>query len=196
MADTATTTAAAPINDENVSVFNQVTDGGIVYFAPKGTALPTAFTKPSALGTAFKSLGDIGEDGFTESTDSDSDDYKNINGNTVLSVSKGKSRKFEFHFIEAERADLMNFIYGNASTDTNGKLTKVELQNAENPECVMVIYEMLSSGTLRMTVLDRAKPTDFGDIEHSKGNLMDYDVTVTALDNNGKSGTMYYGTAA
>lgn len=195
MADN-TATTGAPIDDKNVSVFNQVTDGGIVYIAPKGTAVPQAFTKPSALDPAFKSLGDIGEDGFTESTDSDSDDYKNINGNTVLSVSKGKTRKFEFHFIEAERVELMKFVYGNAMTGTDGKLSKVDLQNAENPECVMVIYEMLSSGTLRMTVLDRAKPTDFGDLEHSKGNLMDYDVTVTALDNGGKSGTMYYGTAA
>lgn len=188
--------AETDINPANVSVFNKAS-GGIVYIAPKGTDAPTALTQPGALDEAFKSLGDIGEDGFTESVDTGSNDFKDISGDTVLSVSNGKTRKFEFHFIEAERAALMEFYYGNATTNAStGALEKVELDNADNAEWVMVIYELLSSGTLRMTVLNRAKPTEFGDIDHNRGNLMDYDVTVTALSDGGKAGSIFFGKAA
>ena len=186
---------AKDIDSTNVSVFNANTEGGIVYRAPYGTTLPTAYAKPTALADGFKSLGDLGEDGFTESTSVDSTDFKDINGNTVLSVSKGKTRTFEFHFIEVERPALQEFVNGNATVDAEGRLEKVELSNADSAESSLVIYEVLSSGTLRMTVLDRAKPTDFGDIEHSKGSIMDNDVTVTALDVDGKSGTVYYAKA-
>lgn len=186
---------AKDLDSNNVSVFNAPTEGGIVYRAPYGTTLPTAYTKPSELDTAFKSLGDLGEDGFTEETSVDSTDFKNVSGKVVLSVAAGKTRTFEMHLIEVERPALQEFVNGNATVDAEGKLEKVELSNDDAAESSLVIYEVLSSGTLRMIVLDRAKPTSFGSIEHSKGSLMDYDVTVTALDVDGKSGTVYYAKA-
>ncbi len=188
--------AEAAINDNNVTVSQPVSEGGIVYVAPKGTDVPDKLTKPSALPPAFKSLGDIGEDGFTESTDSDSDAFKNMGGHTVLTVSKGKSRQFKFTFIEALRADLMRFIYGNADVDESGNLTHYELSNKDNEECVAVVYELLSNGKTRMTTLDRVKPKEFDDVEHSIGSLMSYTVTVDALDHGGKSGDVYVGVPA
>ena len=178
-----------------VSVFNKP-NGGIVFFAPKGTAVPTQLTQPSALGAAFASLGDLGKDGFVESRESDSEDYEDINGDVVLTVGKKKSRKWKMTLIETERPKVQEIVNGAVVTNTDGTIKSVKLSTLDNAEGVMVIYELLSSGTLRMVVLDRAKPEVTGDVTHSKGDLIGHEITVNAFDKGDSSvGMAYYGTA-
>src|SRR5574344_320898 len=181
------------INTSNVTASKPVSNGGIVYWAPKGTALPT--DAPTALAAEYESLGDIGEDGFTESTKTDSNDFKDMAKNVVLTTSAGKTRSFKVTFIEALRVSLMKFIYGSASVTVDGTtsaLTRVEMSNADQPEGVMVIEELMSDGTKRRTVLDRAKVSDYDDIDHQQGKLLSYGVTISALDDNGKAGNIYF----
>lgn len=184
-----------PIEDKFVSVFN-APEGGIAFFAPKGTVAPTTFTKPSALGAAFESLGDLGEDGFTETTDSDSNDFKNVSGNTVLTVSKGKSRSFKLTLIETERPSVQSLSVGPVEKNEDGTIKSVDLTTKDSDEGVLVVYELLSSGTLRMYVLDRAKPVSFDDVKHNNGDLISHVVGLNCMDNGKKSvGRVLYGTA-
>lgn len=191
--------ANTAINANNVTIANTIPDAGIVYWAPKGTALPTKFTKPSELVAAFTSLGDLSEDGFSETTDSSSDDKKDMAGNVVLSVSKGKTRSFKFTFIEAMRAELMKFIYGEKNVELNtpgNTLKHIKMSGEDTPECVLVVYEVMSNGTLRMTVIDRAKADSYDEISHNRNDLLSYGVTIKALDNGGKVGDVWFAEVA
>lgn len=186
------------IDTANITVSQPVSTGGIIYWAPKGTALPTDAS--TALAVDYESLGDIDEDGFTESIKTDSNDFKDMAGNIVLTVGAGLTRTFKITFIEAMRVSLLKFIYGssNVTVDpTTSALNSVNLSNADQPEGVMVIEELMSDGTKRRTVLDRVKASDYDDIDHQKGKLLSYGVTVKALDNgSNSSGMVYFAKAA
>lgn len=185
-----------PIDENNVSIFRAVPEAGIVYYAPKGTAIPTGFTKPAELDEAYVSLGDLGEDGFTESVDSEASDFKDVRGHIVLTVSNGKTRTYKFNFIEVQRAETAKLHYGNVETNEDGSIKHIELNSDDDPEYVFVIYELMSDDTMRMTVLDRGKATDFEDVSHQRGELESYTPTVTALDNGGKVGDIWTAVAA
>ena len=55
---------------------------GAVFVAPTGTTLPTDAT--TALGTAFKELGYVSEDGVTNNNSPESENVKAWGGDTVL----------------------------------------------------------------------------------------------------------------
>ena len=184
------------LNPENVSVYNTC-EGGVAFFAPKGTAAPTEFCTPDKLDPAFKSLGDMSDDGIDMSIDSSSTDYKNINGSIVLSVSEGKTHKITLPMIETKRAAVEEIYNGKVTLGTGGEIKSVDMSNAESAEGVLVVYELLSDGTIRMYVYDRAKPSEFGSQSHKKKGLIVSEVTFTALDNGKNSvGTILYGVAA
>lgn len=186
------------INTANISVSQPVSTGGIIFRAPKGTALPTDAS--TALEAAYESLGDIGEDGFTESTKADSNDFKDMAGNIVLSVSGNKSRSFKTTFIEAKRVPLLKFVYGDSNVevdDTTSALKSVNMSNADQPECIIVAEELMSDGTKRRTVFDRAKASDWDDVDHQKGKLLSYGMTIKLLDNGDNSaGHIYFAAPA
>lgn len=196
MTDTgATATAEAAINNDNVTLSKRIESSGIAYWAPKGTAAPTQWTTPASLPAAFKSLGNLSEDGWTESTDADSNDFKDYNGDKVLSSST-KSRSIQLPLIEPFRPSVLGVVYNskNVETNTDGSVKHVKITDEDSEEGVLVVYELLSNSKCVMHVAPRAKATDFDDVTHSGSDLMTQTPTFSCLSDGTASLHMYFGT--
>ena len=74
-------------NQENVSAGKGV-DGGYIFVAPTGTALPTDIK--AKLDPAFKVLGFISEDGYVETVDEDTSDIVDMNGDLMDSTNSNR----------------------------------------------------------------------------------------------------------
>jgi hypothetical protein len=190
-------TAENAIDNSNVTLSARVKASGVAYWAPKGTNAPTTYTAPDSLGEEFVSLGNVSEDGWTESTDSDSNDFKDINGDTVLSKAT-KSRSFKIPFIEPFRVSVLklSFNAANVETDTDGSLKHVKVTNDDSEEGVLVLYELLTNGGAMMYVIKHAKPTDFDDVSHNGSDLMTRTPTFACLSDGDSVYDMYPSTAA
>lgn len=180
------------IDNSNVTLSARPKASGVAYWAPKGTTAPTAYTAPDSLGAEFVSLGNVSEDGWTESTDSDSNDFKDINGDTVLSKAT-KSRSFQIPLIEPFRVSVLKLSFNaeNVETDTDGSLKHVKVTNDDSEEGVLVLYELLTNGGAMMYVIKHAKPTDFDDVTHSGSDLMTRTPTFMCLSDGGSVYDMY-----
>lgn len=189
---------ATGINTGNITV-GKPNQGGCVYWAPKGTTLPTDAS--TALAATYVSLGDISEDGFTEKTDLSSNDFNDWSGNTVLTVAKGKKRTWGLTFIEALNANVLKLVYGKANVEvdpTTSALKSVTMTGEDVDEGILVIEELYgaNSDVKCRTVIDRAKIDSYDDVPHTMGDLLAYGMEFTGLDNDGEVGHKYYATVA
>lgn len=164
--------------------------GGAVYVAPTGTTLPTDAT--TALGSAFKALGYISDDGLTNSTTIDSDTIKAWGGDDVLMLYKGREDEFKYTLLEALNMDVLKQVYG-ASNVTGTLATGIIVTakaNIELPEQIYAIDMVLKDGTLKRIVLPAARVTDVGDITYSDTDAVGYETTIRALPD--ASGNTHY----
>lgn len=157
--------------------------GGYAYIAPSGTALPT--DAKAALDEAFKVLGYISEDGVTFSTETDSTEIKDMNGDTVLTVQSSHSVTAQMTFIQALNVNVLKMIYGEENvTDTEGAIS-VKTTGAEQ-EMKVFCFEFIANGRAYRKVVPCGKITNIGDTKFSANEAVGYDVTITALpDENG-----------
>ena len=84
--------------------------GGAIWRAPVGTPIPS--DAKTALNAAFKSLGYISDDGVKNENKLDTDDVKAWGGNTVASLLKEKTDKFEVTLIEALNVEVLKTAFG------------------------------------------------------------------------------------
>jgi len=96
-------------DDKNIYAAEPLATGSCLV-APLGTPGPTSAT--SALNVAFIDLGNIGEDGFTETTDRSVDKKKNFGGRTVKILQTDYTHTFSFVLLESLNADVLKAVYG------------------------------------------------------------------------------------
>jgi hypothetical protein len=167
--------------------------GGALYYAPKGTAVPTDAT--TALGSTFVQTGYISEDGLTQEITRDSEDIKAWGGDTVMSPQTEYSEKFTFSLLETLDVNVKKLVYGDANvTETNGAITAIS-NSAELAEHAMVI-EMVQGGRAVRRVIPCAKVTEIGEITYVDGEPIAYELTVTALPDASGNASYEYTAAA
>lgn len=163
----------------NVSVGKPKTTGGI-WRAPLGTTLPTDAS--TALAAAFVSLGYIANDGVTNSNTMESDEYKAWGGDVVLTYQTEKTDTFAFGLIESLNPDVLETVYGEdnvSGTLANG--ITVRANAADLTEYVYVIEQVLRGGALKRIVIPDGKVSEIGEIVYADEEVINYQVTITAM---------------
>ncbi len=167
---------------------------GCVWVAPAGTDLPTDGT--TALGSAFKSLGYISDEGVSEEVSSEKTDIKAFGGDTVLTVSTSHSVTYTFTPMEHKNIDVLKAIYGDDNvTSAAGKVT-VNVNSKEQAVKVYVFEFILSDNTIERVVVPRGKATASGTTTYADGSEISNELTVDAFpDDNGNKAYKYLAVA-
>lgn len=175
----------------NVSVGKGV-KGGYMFSAPVGTKLPTDYdTTESQLDEAWENLGYISEDGISNAIDSDSDNFVDLNGDTIETASASYTETLVFTLVEQKAAALATE-YGVANvTDADGQIT-ANHNSAPRGRRSYVLLLVLRDGRRQTTVIPAGEVTEVGEKIYSASELVGREITVTCYpDENGNCVTDY-----
>ena len=169
-------TEATKNNVDNVSDGTGLA-GGYLFRAPLGSTKPTDLATP--LDPAFKVLGFVSEDGFTFSTETDREDIKDMNGETINSAKSSHSETFTVTLAEVKKGTLA-VQYGTKNVeDTAGEIT-VHVNGDESERAIYVAECVLKNGRRCRRLIHDAQPTELGDLEVKAGELFGRETTFTA----------------
>jgi hypothetical protein len=170
-------------NAQNVS-FGKPKATGAVYIAPKGTTLPTDAT--TTLATAYVDMGYISEDGYTQSTETDTQQIRDWNGRVVLEGQSSYAETHTVNFIETN-VETLKVIYGASNVTQADNVITVNSTGAELEEHVVVIELALTNGRVQRIVIPRAKIVDrSGERTYNATSAISYPAQFSATpDNNG-----------
>lgn len=173
--------------DTNNVTYAKPKVGGAVYIAPLGTDLPT--DAQSTLGTEFKALGYISDDGLTNSLSTDSDDIKAWGGDTVLKLITGTTDEFKATFIESLNVEVLKMVYGTANvTGDLASGIEVKANGNEKPSTAWVIETIGRGGVAHRIVVPNGKAIVDGDITYKDDEARGFETTISALpDENGNT---------
>lgn len=187
--------AGSTTNDSTMVSLGKFKVGGYAYWAPSGTALPTDST--TALPAAYKLLGYLSEDGLTNTTDTDTTEIKDANGNTVMKVITSYAESYQFALLEVLRAEAAKLRYNSDAVTGTDKSMTIKHQMPSDEDFVLV-FEIAMSGDVKdRLVIGDATRAEFGDRQVHAGDAQVYDVTVSANDmGGGATAIEYIGAAA
>lgn len=186
------TTPAPTIKDIDSSLVTvgQPVEGGCCYvnFAANPT-LPDSATVQIDKTKGWESVGDLSDNGYSESKETSSTDFKSWRGSIVLSSISESKNKYKLEFIEVSRGAVAKLRYGsNAVTvGADGTVERIKGIAPKSEPVALVIDELESNGYLRRTVIPKATIDSFDDVPHQKGSLMVYGMTFTASEVDGRS---------
>lgn len=184
MTEPETAAAAAKDIDPELVTVGQPTEGGCCWtnFGESPTMPASAAAKMDA-SAGWESLGDLSENGFTESKSVESAKFKGWHGDVVLSQVSSTENTFKLEFIEVNRPSVAKLRYGAEAveTATDGTVSHIKAMSDKGTIVPLVIDELESNGYLRRTVIPKASIDSFDDVPHQKGNLMVYGMTITAI---------------
>ena len=173
---------------------NYVTAGkprvaGSVYRAATTATAPT--TADSSLGSAFKSLGYISEDGVKNNNSPETEDIKAWGGDIVLNTLTGKEDRFTFKLIEAMNTDVLSAVYGSSNV-TGALATGITVKaNATASEAAMFVIDMiLKNNVLKRIVIPNATVSEVSEIAYTDNEAVGYEITITAVPDS--SGYTHY----
>ena len=187
--------AASTVNDSTMVSLGKFKVGGYAYWAPAGTALPTDAS--TALPSAFKLLGYLSEDGLSITTDTDTTEVKDANGQTVMKVITSYAESYQFSMLEVLRVEAAKLRYNeDAVTGTDKSMTIKHQMPSDNG--FVLVFEIAMSGDVKdRLVIGNGTRAEFGDRKVHAGDAQVYDVTVSANDmGNGVTAIEYIGVAA
>jgi hypothetical protein len=176
-------------NVANVSSAKGV-KGGYIFVAPAGTTLPTNIE--TKLDKAFTVLGFISEDGYVESMETDSEDFKDVNGDLIDSETTSYVESATFTLAEI-KAKTLKLMYGDANvTDENGVIS-VAHNSAARDEWSLVLELVLKNNRRWRKVVPIAKTDELGDMTIAVAELAAREITMKYLtDEAGSTCYDYY----
>ena len=188
----ASTEQALDASNVGVAKGNSKNAGG---YAWVGTAEDVSLPKDakSEIGTGFKSLGYISEDGITATTDTDSEDYTDWGGNVIKSALTSFSESYQVSFLES-RESVLKVVYGEANVENDEAGCITVKHNGHFTEERSYVFESLVTDTLiKRTVIPRGSILERDDVAENASDLLAYTPTIKALpDSNGNTSYTYY----
>lgn len=159
-----------------------VTAVGGLRRGPLGTPLPTDASK--ALDAALKAVGLVGEDGLSESEDRKGDDKRAWSGTIARTVQQEYGLQVTFTLIERTE-EALKVVHGDGNV-TVQKTGTTELRTILHnskvlPRCVWVA-EIKDENTKIRKVYPIAQVTEVGEVQYSHSELITYEVTLTAYE--------------
>lgn len=153
---------------------------GAIYRAPLGTAVPN--NAYSDLDAAFKNLGYVSDDGLTNSNSPETETKKAWGGATILTSQTGRPDTLKYKLVEALNVDVLKSVYGdNAVTGELETGITVDANNKQLPGSCYVVDMVLKDDSLKRIVIPNATLTSLGDVVYKDGEIVGYEVTLTAL---------------
>ena len=170
------------------------TTAGCIFVAPLGTpgpALPDPF---AALDVEFIDLGDVGEDGFTETPERNIEKKRNFGGKVVKVLQTEFSQMYELVFLESLNADVLKAIYGAdnvtvvAATSQHGEIIQVKKNAKRLPHLSWVIDTVDTQlGAKHRSYIPDGQIFDTGEVRIVHTDTIEYTVTIEAFeDENGE----------
>lgn len=163
-------------NTKNVSAGKGVV-GGYIFSAPVGTALPTDYK--TALNASFVNLGYVTDEGATFSVETDSNTFKDLNGDDIATSSGGKTRTLGVQFAEVKEESLKEVFGQTQVTVGNSGDITIAHDNADMPHRSIVMELVLRDGRKWRRVLPDAQVTEWGDLTVLYSDLVKFEVTYT-----------------
>lgn len=187
--------AASTVNDSTMMSLGKFKVGGYAYWAPAGTELPPDAS--TVLSNAFKLLGYLSEDGLTITTDTDTTEVKDANGQTVMKVITSYAESYQFSMLEVLRVEAAKLRYNEDAVTGSDKSMTIKHQIPSDNGFVLV-FEIAMTGNVKdRLVIGNGTRAEFGDRQVHAGDAQVYDVTVSANDmGNGVTAIEYIGVAA
>lgn len=180
--------------DTSLITVGQPSDGGCCWtsFAESPTLPTDAVTKMSTL-TDWESLGELSENGYTESKSVTENKFKGWHGSVVLASISGEENAYKAEFIEVNRPSAAKMRYGskNVETGADGSVSHIKGKPSAGDKVPLVFDELESNGYLRRTIVRKASISSFDDVPHQKGSLMVYGMTFTAEEVDGQAFDIY-----
>lgn len=167
-------------NQANVSAAKGV-KGGYIFSAPLGTTLPTTvIKKASELDKAFKVLGFISEDGYTESVSEDSNDINDMNGDLMDSSNSNRVESGQVTFAEIKASTLKRQYGEDNVTDENGVIT-VKHNADSHSTFAYVMLLILKNGRRWTKVIPSGQSSELDDLAISSTELCQRALTIKYL---------------
>lgn len=153
---------------------------GAIYRAPVGTAMPTNAYED--LNTLFTNLGYVSDDGLTNANSPETETKKAWGGATILTSQTGRPDTLKYKLVEALNVNVLKSVYGDDFV--KGDLTTgitVDANTKQMKDASYVIDMVLKDNALKRVVVPRATLTSLGDVVYKDGEIVGYEVTLTAL---------------
>ena len=164
-------------NTANVSVGKGVA-GGYFFTAPAGTTLPTDYT--TALDNAFVNCGYLTDEGAVFAIDASSDNFYDLNGDTIATSAGSRTRTVNLVFAET-KPDSLKEVYGQDNVtvdDTTNTITVTH--NGRDMGLRSLVFELvLRDGKKWRRVIPSAQVTEWDDMTVLYSELINYPVTYT-----------------
>lgn len=171
-------------NDKDNITIGLPVEGGALFWAPAGTALPTA--ADSTLAAAYVNLGYVTEDGVTLATSEEGDDHVAWGKDLVIRSQTSYGKTATFNLLETSRETALQFVYGtdNVTIAGDGSITIDETGEAL-PRGVLVCDTIQNNGSstprIKRQVLGDAQFTDrSGDHVYNNSDPLNFPVSLTA----------------
>ena len=164
---------------------------GGIYRAAKTATAPTS--ADSSLDNAvFTCLGYISEDGVVNSIERDTETKKAWGGDTVLIIQNVFTDSFQFSLLEVLNKDVIGTVHGESNVTGSDLASGIKVSvNSQEPTEYMWVFDMImNDGVLNRLVIPCARVQEVGDITYSSSDLVEYDVTITAIPDS--SGNTHY----
>lgn len=146
-------------NKANITI-GRPTEGGAVFWAPAGTALPAS--ADADLDSAFVNLGYVTEDGVTVSTEEEGDDIVAWGPEDVMHAETAYRKTVSLALLETARVSVLKFLYGeeNVQVENDGSLAWDDT-GEPLPRGVLVVDTLQNNGSAN----PRVKRQIFGDAQ-------------------------------
>jgi len=163
---------------------------GAIYRAPLSQSLQIPTDPTTALASDFVCLGFVSEDGLTNGRSSDSQDFKDWNGNIIYSSLTSQEDTFKFTLVEVLNEDVLKTVYGdsNVTKDSNG-IISIKVTASDLPAYAWVIETVLN-GKAKRIVIPNAKVSEVGDLTYKADELLGFETTIKATPDS--SGYTHY----
>lgn len=190
--------AESEISAGNITV-GAPTEGGCVWtsFADAPTFPSDATTAMKTL-TDFVSLGEVSENGYTESESLSTTNHKGWHNKTMLTSIDEDTKTVKIEFLEVARVAVAKLRYGvnNVEVNEDGSIKAVTPGTYDGKARPLIIDELMSDGRLRRTIIRKAVISSFDDIAHQNGSLLTYgmELTVNEPDDGSKAIEVFFAT--
>lgn len=140
--------------------------------------------------TQLESLGYIGEDGLTFTTDTDTNDITEWGGNIVSSELSSYGESVQVPFLES-RAAVLKTVYGEVNVTTEGAITTVRHNNRFTEPRVFVFDSVISSTKVRRSIIPLGRIFERDDLSLNNSDVVSYTPTIKCMPYAGYDGDAY-----